>query len=197
MLKRRNSFHVSIMVVLIILIWSFSYVGMALTVEKLTFEDIVHKAETIAIGVVEKAEAAYGEGKRSRRIFTSYTLSLSQVIKGDIGVDTPFQIRIIGGRVGDISHYIPGAPRLETGGKYLLFAYGKDKYMIPLVGTTQGIYTIVQNESGIEHVVSMQGAQLISRNTQAARKPGAETLTNNDKEMALEDFIEKINAVLR
>ena len=197
MLRRLNDSQVSTIFGLIFLILPASNAVMALTVEKLTFEEIVRDAETIAVGVVEQAEAAYGEGKQSSRIFTTYTLSLSQVLKGDSEVARPYQLKIIGGRVGNIAHYIPGTPQFKLGRKYCLFIHEDDTYIIPLVGAYQGAYAVVQKESGIEHVEPMQGAHTITHYTQAARKPGAEKLTEHDNKMTLEDFIQRINAVLR
>lgn len=192
MWKQHNNFRASAKFCFLFLICSFSGVAMALTVERLSFEDLVSDADAIVIGVVDKAEAAYGEGKRDRRIFTSYSLTPSRVLKGGISVELPYRLSIIGGRVGDMTHHYPGVPQLKTGARYLLFIVGNGEYAVPIVGTTQGTFKIVEKEPGIEQVVPMQGAQLISRNNQDAKMQ-----TENDKETTLEAFIERIEAELR
>ncbi len=195
--RRLNDFQGSIIFGLIFLILPAPNAVMALTVEKLTFEDIVRDAETIAIGVVEQAEAAYGEGKRKSRIFTSYRFSLSQVLNGDIEVDKPLQISIIGGRVGDIIQHYPGVPVLKIGVKYLIFVTGNEVNAIPFVGATQGISSIVKKASGVEYVVPMRGAHLIDRDTLSESNKEVKLQTKSDVEIPLEDFIERIKAVLR
>ncbi|TVQ98413.1 MAG: hypothetical protein EA398_13265 [Deltaproteobacteria bacterium] len=58
-------------------------------------------------------------------IFTEWTLSVSEVLKGD--ASTTVRFRQWGGQIGDVSTYIPGDARFEVGERVMVFLHNDDE----------------------------------------------------------------------
>jgi hypothetical protein len=98
-----------------------------------------------------------GVGTRGgRMIFTLVTVEVIQPIKGAPGSTVEFFVA--GGAVGGRAAIVPGMPKFEVGGSYVLFL--RDGYWQvgdPVVGVNQGFFEVVRaQDSGQEALLSAE-----------------------------------------
>jgi hypothetical protein len=106
-----------------------------------SFTDLVNEADGVVSGHVASVNSQYNANKE---IYTFVTLDQLEVLSGSYQ-DSTLTIRLKGGKVeNDISHVI-GSPEFTEGERVVLFVNGNGKYMVPLVGWTQGVFRIQQD----------------------------------------------------
>jgi len=136
-----------VLVITFIFLCSIGNFGHALSVKSKTFDQLVLESDEVIQGRVVAMESRFGEGPLSRYIFTYIEFNQLQVVKGTGEVDAErYQLRIAGGRVGDLIQAFPGAPQFQLGQDYVLFVRGNGREMFPLVGVHQGVYEIAGAE---------------------------------------------------
>ncbi|HYR51743.1 MAG TPA: hypothetical protein VET83_03925, partial [Candidatus Dormibacteraeota bacterium] len=84
----------------------------ATTVQKFTLQELTKKASSIVIGKVEGATSSWDAA--NKEIYTFYTITVSQPVKGAKGGET-ITIRQLGGTVGNIASIVPGMPSFKKG----------------------------------------------------------------------------------
>ncbi len=80
-------------------------------------EELVRAADSIVIGTAGSSRVFERDGS----IYTSYTISLEQVLKGGISLASPLEIIERGGTLGERGHYAPGTPTYTFGERVLVF----------------------------------------------------------------------------
>jgi len=124
----------SLMLLFFILFISLNTFGI---VEKLSIEEKVKRANAIVLGTVEHKQSQWEEVNGGRRIFTYVYISVEQYIKGVGGGQV--EIKVPGGKVGEITEWVSDTPHFTTGEKVILFL--KPEYF-QIVGWQQGKYTV-------------------------------------------------------
>ena len=124
----------SLILLFSVLIISISTFGI---VEKLSIEEKVRRANTIVMGTIEYMQSRWEGVNGGKRIFTYVYIGVEQYIKGVGGGQV--EIKVPGGKVGEITEWVSDTPHFTTGEKVILFL--KPEYF-RVVGWHQGKYTI-------------------------------------------------------
>ena len=119
-------------------VYSFALQSSATTLVYKSFNDLMKEADGVVSGHVASVDSQYNA---NREIYTFVTLDQLEVLSGTYQ-DSTLTIRLKGGKVeNDISHVI-GSPEFAEGDRVVLFVNGNGRYMVPLVGWTQGVFRI-------------------------------------------------------
>jgi len=134
----------------------------ATTVQKFTLQELTKKAASIVVGTVVDGTSSWDASKKE--IYTYYTISVSQPVKGSKNGET-ITIRQLGGTVGNIASIVPGMPSFKKGEEVVLFLTQKDAAGYPWVmGLQQGKYSVVEQD-GLKMVRNdLSGTGLLTPN---------------------------------
>lgn len=109
----------------------------------LSTEDLTRASEIITMGEVEDVKAQWSKDGKS--IFTSASIIISDVIKGEIA-QNKIIVEYEGGEIGDIGLKVSDVALLRKGEKVILFLQSgkskKDGVVYNIVGNAQGKYLI-------------------------------------------------------
>ncbi len=114
-------------------------------------------------------------------IFTRVTVDVIEAVKGS--AESTMQFVVAGGRVGDRVAWVPGMPRFEAGGEYVIFLRdGYAQAADPITGVRQGIFRVVRDDGGsavlnadFDYVVAIEDGRLVARlNRRRGQLTGAE-----------------------
>jgi len=123
------------------LILLFSMSTRATTVERLTLDDMVKKAEAIVHGKVTSSRTHWSSNRKL--ILTTYMLDVSETIKGQAGRSV--ELTTIGGRIGDLILHVSGMPSFEPDEDAVVFLE-KSGAFSTVVGLNQGKFTVRNGE---------------------------------------------------
>jgi hypothetical protein len=113
----------------------------ATTVRRLSFDELVSKAEMIVAGqVTDSRTYRTGDGKL---ILTSYTIQVGENIKGK--APATVTVTTVGGKVGNTVLRVSGMPQFQTGENTVLFLENYGTYTT-VVGLNQGKFGISNGE---------------------------------------------------
>src|SRR5256885_4324279 len=155
-----DRFRHFILVALAALALVLAQAASATTVQKLTLQELTKKANSIVVGRVQDAVSSWDAAKKE--IYTFYTVSVSQPVKGSKAGET-ITIRQLGGTVGNIASIVPGMPSFKKGEEVVLFLTQKDAAGYPWVmGLQQGKYTVTTASDGTKMVRNdLAGTELV------------------------------------
>ncbi len=117
----------------------------AATVEAMTLNDMVERAEMIVIGRVSSSRADWNA--RRTRIYTYVTLVVERFLKGGAG-EREITVRHWGGDVGGFRSLVPGSPQFVVGEEVLLFCAGTRARVPSVLGLALGKFTITRDTAG-------------------------------------------------
>ena len=146
------------MVLLWLMLAATSVAAMELAV---TPVELAQKADWVFVGTVQNAEGRFAGS--SNLIVTDYTFSDLETVTGTRPAQSTdgvtYTMTVGGGHVGERAVQISGAPHFEVGQRLLLFVYGNDKkYLVPLVGGSQGVFRIISDDAtDTEYVTDWMG----------------------------------------
>lgn len=114
-----------------------------------TLESMTDLSDTIVIGKVRDINSYMEDGK----IFTNVTIDVREFVKNSKGVTSgSIDVKYLGGRVGDITLEVDGAPVFELNEKVLLFLRQANSYY-RIFGFNYGKYKIFFDEKqGVEFI---------------------------------------------
>jgi hypothetical protein len=125
----------------LILILSANLPLRATTVQRLTLDDMVSKAETIVIGRVINSQSAWT--KDGKLILTQTTLEVQEGLKGT--TRKTVTVTTLGGRVGNAVLHVSGMPTFQLDETAVIFLERSSSYLTVL-GLSQGKFSIVNGE---------------------------------------------------
>jgi hypothetical protein len=111
----------------------------ATTVERLTLDDMVHKAHAIVHGRVRSSSAHWSADHRL--IVTTTTIDVQETLKGQTA--RTIQVTTIGGQVGDLTLVVPGMPSFDAGEDAVVF--------IENVGTAGAVVGLSQGKFSVRN----------------------------------------------
>ena len=149
---------------------------LATTVERLSLDDMVRKANSIVHGTVRSQTTHWSSD--GRLILTTTTIDVAETIKGP--AKKTVELTTIGGQVGDRGLFVSGMPSFEAGEEAVIFIENSGAYSI-VVGLSQGKFAVKNGEV----------ANTISNLAFADGKGGGAPLR-----MRLEDFKRQIQSRL-
>lgn len=122
----------------------------ATSVTEVTFPELVHGAEVIAVGSVSAITEQWDEARKAP--LTLVTFSNHTVLKGNPGAS--MTLEFLGGRTPQgLTLVIPGVPQFKVGEKTVLFCAGNRRDFSPVVGVWQGVLRVMTDpQRGIETV---------------------------------------------
>ena len=109
----------------------------ATSVQRLSFDDLVAKAQSIVEGSVVNAQTV--RSSDGKLILTNYTIQVEESLKGSN--KKTVTLTTIGGRIGNTVLHVSGMPVFQTGEKAVLFLEQAGAYTT-VVGLNQGKFTI-------------------------------------------------------
>ncbi len=111
------------------------------TVERLTLDDMVKKANKIVIGKVSNSRTYWSNN--GKLILTNYTITVDETVKG-LPAKT-LELTAIGGQIGNLTLHVAGMPAFETGENAVVFVEATGAFST-VVGLGQGKFTITNGE---------------------------------------------------
>ncbi len=143
-----NRFRLFLIIAIAALALVGAQVAFATTVQKLTLQELTKKSESIVMARVDDAVSSWDTAHKE--IYTYFTLSVLQPVKGSKGVTT-ITLRQIGGTVGNIASVVPGMPNFRKGEEVVVFLTQKDAAGYPWVmGLQQGKYSVTTAKNGVK-----------------------------------------------
>ena len=129
----------------------------ATTVLKKSFPNLVHEADTIAVGTVTAIETE----QKQDVPYTLVTFTNLDILKGDDTL-TELTLRILGGPGEDgLILNIAGVPEFALGDRMVVFVVGNETQAVPFVGMWQGVYRVTFDpERESETVTTHNGTPL-------------------------------------
>jgi hypothetical protein len=149
MQKRRFLGALSLIILLVLVGGIWQSAG-ALSVKRITFEEMTRRAKTI-IHARCLSTSTVMDGKLP---FTYYTFSIIQVLKGDDKA-TEIKLKQIGGSVNGVDALVPDIPKFDPNEEVILFLTDKSKFSgLPIIiGAFQGKLRVqTEVDSGQKYV---------------------------------------------
>ncbi len=115
--------------------------------------DLIHQSVAIVLGEIETIESF--SDLHEDQIYTHITLTIDEVLKGDVSV-TELTIKQPGGAIGGTHTWIFGSPEFRIGEQVLLFLTMNDDGTLRVAHFYQGKFTIMRDE--------ITGKKTVSRN---------------------------------
>lgn len=109
----------------------------ATSVQRLSFDDLVAKAQSIVEGSVSNTQTF--RSSDGKLILTNYTIQVEESLKGSN--KKTIILTTIGGRIGNTVLHVSGMPVFQTGEKAVLFLEQAGTYTT-VVGLNQGKFTV-------------------------------------------------------
>jgi hypothetical protein len=113
----------------------------ATTVQRLSLDDLVSKAETIVIGHVVESKSSWT--KDGKLILTQTTLQVQEGLKGT--ATKSIQVTTIGGQIGKTLLHVSGMPAFQPDETAVIFLEKSSGYLTVL-GLNQGKFSIRNGE---------------------------------------------------
>jgi hypothetical protein len=113
----------------------------ATTVRRLTFDDLVAKADAIVLGQVVDSRTYWTTDKKL--ILTTYTVQVGERLKGS--VPQTVTVTTVGGRIGNTILHVSGMPEFQPGENAVVFLERSGSYTT-VVGLNQGKFRISNGE---------------------------------------------------
>jgi hypothetical protein len=99
---------------------------------------------------VASIESKYDKDKE---IYTFVTFDQVESLSGSYAAPT-LTLRFLGGQVGNDFVHVSGSPEFQVGQNVVAFVHGNGRYMVPLVGWTQGVFRVTRDPGTGQQVVS-------------------------------------------
>jgi hypothetical protein len=127
-------------VVLSLLVCALSISGA--TLERLTLDEMSSKATGVVRGKVVSSSAAM----HGATVYTHYRVQVSEVWKG--ANQQTVDVMLPGGMMNGVRQSFAGVPQLNPGDEYVMFLWTGKSGNTQLLGLTQGLFTVSQDDSG-------------------------------------------------
>jgi len=116
--------------------------GRAATLERLTFDEMTSSATDIIYGQVLGSRVTV----KNDSIYTHYSVQVQERWKGSRQL--VMDVVLPGGEAGGMRQKFAGVPRLDTGAQYVMFLWTGASGTTQLLGLTQGLFAVQENEVG-------------------------------------------------
>ncbi len=160
-----NRFRLFLVVAIAALALLGAQAAYATSVLKFSLQELTKKSDSIVMARVDDAVSSWDASHKE--IYTYYTLSVLQPVKGNKGTTT-ITLRQLGGTVDNIASIVPGMPSFKKGEEVVVFLTQKDPAGYPWVmGLQQGKYTVTTGKDGVKMVRNdLAGTELLTKGGQ-------------------------------
>lgn len=159
----------------------------------LSLDEVFAQGDAVFVGRVVDARAVWGEGRRM--IWTEYTFEVKESWKGAPAGRRV--VRVAGGTLDGRSIQLSHVPVFEAGATYVLSAWENERlYASPVVGTEQGMFREVIEETTGESLLVDVGGRRLERDSSGSLRRGRPSVPSvtpgfvrlvSDREAALRD----------
>ncbi len=183
-----NRFRLFLVVAIAALALVGAQAAFATSVQKFSLQELTKKSDSIVMARGDDAVSSWDAAHKE--IYTFYTLSVLQPVKGNRG-GTTVTIRQLGGTVDNVMSIVPGMPSFKKGEEVVVFLTQKDAAGYPWVmGLQQGKYTVSTGKNGVKMVRNdLSGTELLT-------KSGKHVDSTTAPDMPLNAFIDGIKTTL-
>jgi hypothetical protein len=129
----------------------------ATTFEPLTFNDLVTQADVIFVGDVVDVRPYTVQTRERTIVKTRVTFSVSDPLYGTSSIVEVFDF--LGGETAELGMRVAGMPTFAVGDRRVVFAR-RDRSINPIVGFTQGLMKVTRDASGVDRVLTIEGASV-------------------------------------
>jgi hypothetical protein len=112
------------------------------TLERLTLDDMSSKATAVVRGKIVSSYTAM----QGATIYTHYRVQVSEVWKG--ANQQTVDVMLPGGMMNGLRQSFAGVPQLNAGDEYVMFLWTGKSGNTQLLGLTQGLFAVTQNDAG-------------------------------------------------
>jgi len=130
-------------------------VARASIIPRLTFEQILHSADTVFTGTVVRVESKWTPTRSGAAIITLVTYRVERVFKGHPGNETTLEF--LGGTIGDVTLEVVGVPKFAEGQHDVVCALDGTSRVSPITGFNQGRFRVIHDAANREVVTSHDG----------------------------------------
>lgn len=134
---------------------AFAFLAHAVTLERLTLEEMAAKSTAIVRGRVVGSWAA----ARGPLIYTHYSVQVLERWKGPAG--SQIEVVVPGGAAGGLRQSFSGVPRLSEGGEYVLFLWTAPNGLTHIIGLSQGVFNVERDSTGITMAVRAAASEVL------------------------------------
>jgi hypothetical protein len=156
-----------------------------------TFEELLRKSEVIVVSDVLDRTSRWQRMGTRNVIVTDVRVRVTEVLKGR--TDVIRTLRILGGTIGDVTQYVPGAPLFVVGDRDVLFLRERPDAVSPVVGMFHGRFRVVTGHNGAGDFIANHARQPIARVQDFARP---QRLGTGQRPLSLTEFVRTIRAAL-
>lgn len=152
----------------------------ATTLVQLSLSDMILQSSSIVHAKVTGSYAA----ARGAQIYTFYQLQVSETLKpaGQNGsaAASAVQVAVPGGAANGVRQMVPGAPELTVGNDYILFLWTSRSGLTQVIGLSQGLFKMTQDESGNKVLLRPASTELmLDKNGSAVTNQSTTLLWSN------------------
>jgi len=159
-----------------------------------TFDDLVARAEQIAVTRVVAMRSAWVPSRSGRSIVTDVTFSFERTLKGTPSIERTLEF--LGGTVGDDTLSVDGMPTFQPGDRDVLFIRESGRPASPLVGFSYGRFRIVRDAaSGATAIRTHDGRPLAAISDVGNPRPPA--FLAPPRVLSLDQFLQAIDDTMR
>jgi hypothetical protein len=149
-----------VVLVLILASLAFGLAASASIVREMSVEQMAQMATEVVEGRVELLRAVSEEG----RIDTIASVRVGSALKGDVAAGALLDVRLPGGRVGELAQTVAGAPVFEAGLEVVVFLWtDPETRQRRVLGLSQGAFRVETREQRREVVSDRRGLLLAHR----------------------------------
>ena len=119
----------------------------ATTLQKLTTDDMIRQSTSIVRATVTGTSTV----QRGSDIYTYYQFTVTETLKA--GPAQVSAVAVPGGTFNGLRQLAAGAPALAKGQDYVIFLWTGKSGMTQVIGLSQGLFTVMQNDANETVVV--------------------------------------------
>jgi hypothetical protein len=113
----------------------------ATTLQKLSTDQMILQSTAIVRATVTGSYTV----ARGQDLFTYYRFQVAETLKA--GPSAITELAVPGGSLNGIRQLAPGAPSLKMGGDYVIFLWTGRSGVTQVIGLSQGLFSVMQNDS--------------------------------------------------
>ena len=129
----------------------------ATSFEPVSFDDLVTQADVIFVGDVVDVHPYLLQTRERTIVKTRVTFRVDDPVYGTSSLVEVFDF--LGGETAELGMRVEGMPAFTVGDHRMVFAR-RDRSINPIVGFTQGLMKVARDASGVDRVLTLDGAQV-------------------------------------
>ncbi len=175
--------------------------GPATTVLPPDFDQLVNESDYIIRAVVKSVTAEYRTNTGGKTIITKVALDVREVVAGTPPAEVVLEI--LGGKIGDESLVLEGAPKFKVGDEDILFVKDNGRTIVPLVAMMHGRYPVMRDSATGRKYMAREDkmplrttAEVALPMTEGATATGPQSTPPPASALTPDEFIQRVKAAI-